>query len=417
MKTADLIEYAFVSIVFVVAVPFSLSELSLFSMSYHSIAVPLAFLALPLWNSYARCIQKEAPLSPQFCFLLAGYFAICALAKPTFMAYGIPFFATELVRSAKLKMPTVLIRAAVAGCIAITFYLLFLLYFYRSIDGIFGHFKNSSLFMTSQANWYDNAKGSNWLDWYVHYVVGVVGPFAAVGSAFILLCALTPKLNRLITFATMTGLLSALFFLYHRSQAHAHPEFISYVAVLMIVDFRHGGIQDVFEKLALRSAWEKSSRLAAIFLSFGSLYLFFPFALNAKGWAMAMVANNNQIIPVAFSDNKLAKSILVSIYPDVLFGVTDAICRGGGNIFDGNRSRVLEQQFGNFTCLTDKRQKLDDVSRFNYIVFRKEINDANMNAAAERIQQEFPQLSHRIENCRLVGRFSDNAEIAQCTVK
>jgi hypothetical protein len=414
MKTNDLLEYAFVSIVFVVAVPLSLSELALFSLAYHSLAVPIAFLALPLWTYYVKSIEKGRPVPLIFCALLAGYVAVCILAKPTFIAYAVPFFVAEAIRSVENKKLAILVRIAVSALIAAAFYLLYLLFFYRSFDGVIDHFKNTALFMTSQANWYDTAKGSNWIDWYISYVIKVAGPFATAASSFILICALVPGLRRNITFATCIGAISSMFFLYNRSQSHGHPEFFSSLAVLTIVNFRHGGVHELLKRRSVSTAWNGVGAIAIIFLSFLSLLILFPLPLNAEGWTKTMVANNKLIAPIAFSDDSRVKTLIISVYPRVLFGVTDAVCRGSSNIFDTYRSPVIEQKFGNFVCLTGKTQQIKEIDTFNQIVFRKEVEDKTIETAAERVQQDFSFLYHRLSDCSLVGTISDQAELVRC---
>lgn len=413
MKTKSVLEYLFVATIFILAVPATLSELAFFSMGYHSLALPTAFMALPLWNRYADFVKKQDTPSIGFSICLASYLAFCLLGKPTFLAYAAPFFGAEVIRAAVLKRPVILFQTIMTGCLACLLFVSFLVPFYGGFAGFVVYIKYTHLYMTSQANWYDAAKGSNWLAWYYYYVVKVAGPFAAFGSVAIVACTFLPRLNRIITIAALIGLLSSMFFLYHRSQAHGHPEFIAHIAVLVIALFRNAGLERFaihrFERPWSATALSCGSILASII----AVLIFFPLPMNSISWTQTMTAYNKVIAPVSFSDDQAVKTVLVSIYPNVLYGDVDIVCRGSREIFAGTPSLYFEQKFGNFTCITDKLRTAGEFDKFNHIVFRKEISDPTIEAAAQRTEQEFPYFSGRIKNCRSVGQFSTFG-VVQC---
>ena len=212
MKTKTVLEYLVVSVIFVFAVPATLSELALFSMAYHSLSIPTAFLALPLWNRYAEYVKTQQLLSLNFHVALAFYLAFCLLGKPTFLAYAVPFFGAEIVRAVIVKRAAIFFQITVTGCLAGLLYLAYIVIFYGGMTGAITYFEYTHLYMTSQANWYDAAKGPNWLAWYYNYVIGVVGPFATYGSIAIVACVFLPMFNRIVTLAALIGLLSSMFF-------------------------------------------------------------------------------------------------------------------------------------------------------------------------------------------------------------
>lgn len=412
MKTRDILELVLVSIVFVIAIPFSLSESALLSTSYHSIAIPLAFLALPIWRYYTRTTELSSKLPLLFYFYVGGYLALCILGKSTFLAYAVPFFVAEIVRSAKLKIYSPLVGIVISGLVAAAIYITFLLCIYGSIDGVIVFFKNTQTFMTSQANWYDKEKGNNWIDWYIHYVAGVVGPFATASTIFITICSFIPRLKREVTLGALSGALFAMFFLYHRSQLHAHAEFLSCLAMLTIVILRHSGIYELFTAVRNNQTFDLAGKISATIIACVSLYAFFPIPFKID--SSAVIADDKLLSSIVFPKDNTIRKILISVYPNVLYGTVDVICRGSSNVFEVYRSPIIQKKLLDFVCLTVPGQTLEEADDYSQLIFRTASVDETREASITRIANEFPWLRQRMQACASVGKLKDGSEIVEC---
>jgi hypothetical protein len=142
------------AILFTISVPLFLTDHALNSLSYHSLSVPLALTALPLWNYFT---PNEATPPRSFYVMLGLYSAVCALGKPTFLAFAAPFYVMEVFRAFQNRN---IVELIIAGSSATIFYLAWILAFSRSIAGVVEHFTTMLTFMRSQANWYDVEKGA-----------------------------------------------------------------------------------------------------------------------------------------------------------------------------------------------------------------------------------------------------------------
>ena len=157
----------------------------------------------------------------------------------------------------------------------------------------------------------------------------------------------------------------------------------------------------------VESLWLTSAISCAIIIASPVVLIrFFPLPMNSISWTQTITAYNKVIAPISFSDDPSVKTVVVSVYPNVLYGDVDAVCRGAKEIFGGPQSPFFEKKFGNFACITDKQRDPSEFAPFNHIVFRNETSDQNLESAIQRLEGEFPYFSKRITNCVSIKQFT-----------
>jgi hypothetical protein len=398
-RTAPLADAVVSSGLFLVSVPLFLTDHALNSTSYHSLSIPLALAALPFWRAY-RLPNAAPPIS--FYLYLGIYTAACLLGKPTFGAFAAPFFAMEIVRSIRNRNAAGLLLAIATAIIA---YLGALLAFYGSIHGVAGHFSKSSLFMRSQAGWYDAEKGATPLHWYAGYVIGKMGPLPSALIAIALAAPFVRRDRAMLLTGVATAIACALFCLYIRSQLHAQPEFIALVMTAAIASFRCSGAPGMLQARINHGALPLAAGAAAVVLTAWTAA--FPPATMQHGQVELMAAYDRVIVPVLFLQPAEVRTVALIESPaeqhtGIMWGVTDAWCRGQGNIFDLARSDLLDRKFGNITCLSGTERDGVDLSSYNRVVFLRDTKD-DQNAPREVLAKVFPRLVSRFADCATSG--------------
>jgi hypothetical protein len=376
-----------------------LSEYALGSLSYHSIAIPLALASLPLWKHYRS--TKIQP-SMRFYIALGIYTAICALGKPTFIAFAAPFFAMEFLRSVKTKHFS---GWLLAGLVTIATYLVALLAFYGSAEGVRYHLVKSYDFMRSQANWYDAEKGATPLHWFFGYVVGKTGRLPVILMAISLAAPFARRDGFMIFAGAITSITCALFCLYQRSQVHAHPEFVALLASTAIASIRCSGVLD----LRFRSVTMAIAALTCALFANAVTHL--PDQAE-RGFTRFMNIYDTLAVPEIFGAPR-ARTIVLEHYPDVFWGVVDAWCRGGGNIFNADRSTLLDKAFGNVTCMVNADNPKIDLSGYTRVIFVWETGTPFTDARAT-ISRIFPTVMARFSECHPIGTAASGLQLAEC---
>jgi hypothetical protein len=402
-RTAALTNCIVSSAIFLVSIPLFLTDFALSSLAYHSFAIPLAIASLAFWRQY----ETQDPPSAIFFVLLGGYTAICALEKPTFAAFAVPFFAMELLRAIHTKSVVGLITAAST---ALILYLGWLLFFYGSTEGVFAHFTKLLYFMQSQAQWYDAEKGATPLHWYAGYVVGKMGPIPTI----LILIAFGSTFFRGERLTVLTGISTAvacaLFVLYKRSQIHGHSEFMALLTATAIAAFRLSELPERLTKVTDRYAVAVSIAAIATFIAM------FPLPMIQHGFSNIMSEYDAIAVPAIFQQPENIRTIALMKYPNVMWGVADAWCRGSGNIFDAKRSDLIDSKFGNVTCLLNQENAAIDIKKFNYAVLVKPSQLSEAQNLAELLAA-FPSVSSRLKNCRSIGVVKsdeDKSEFFRC---
>jgi hypothetical protein len=390
----------FSAIVFVCSVPLFLSEYALGSLSYHSVAIPLALASLWLWKSY-----RSTDIQPSIRYYIAVgvYTAVCALGKPTFIAFAAPFFAMEFLRSAQTRK---FYRLLLAGVVTIVVYLVLLLLFYGNIDGVQYHFSKSYDFMRGQANWYDAEKGATPLHWFFGYVVGKMGPLPSILMAISLMAPFARRDRLMIFVGALTAIAAGLFFLYQRSQVHAYPEFVALLATTAIALIRCSGVLH----LRFQAATAATILLTCALLVHTVTHL--PDQAE-RGFTRFMNGYDVLVVPAIFEQPPSIRTIVLEDYPHVFWGVVDAWCRGSGNIFDAARSTLLDKAFGNVTCMVNLDNPAVDITRYTKAVFIWESKTPLVDTIS-RISKAFPGMAQHFVACNPVGLEQSGLQLVAC---
>ena len=402
-RAAPLFDAVISCALFVISVPLFLTDFALGSMSYHSLGVPLALASLPLW----RAFSSEAAL--RHSVWLGIYAAACLLGKPTFGAFAAPLFVMTFARAVRTRAFTALV---VSIAVTIAVYLGGLLAFYGNRAGVAEHFAKSLYFMQSQAGWYDSEKGATPFHWYAGYVIGKMGWL----PSFLIAIALAAPILRcdrgIILAGAATAIACALFCLYHRSQIHAHPEFIGLLLATAIASIRSSGWPAYLEARLGHPA----APLAAVA---AALMLMVRVAISPPpiehGFERIMAGFDLTTVPAIFVQPPDVRTVSLIAGDRLMWGVADAWCRGEGDIFDARRrSKLLDRLFGNVTCLVDHENAGSDLSSFNRAVFLRDIK-VDQGLVPDAIANAFPDLAKRLSGCAKQGSpLNDTYDLMAC---
>lgn len=383
-RKALLYDVAISSALYLIAIPLFVDRLDLFSVSYHSLAVPLALGGLWFWKDYDR------GRDPSW-IGLGIYTAACVLGKPTFVAFAVPFFAMEFYKGNCA-------RAFNAGVVAITIYLNYLWIFYGSTAGMLQHFEFSRLFMTSQYDWYDTAKGATPFHWYFGYAIGVMGWVPTFLLAATLAYCGSPSLVRycynrkIILVGIVSAFAAAMFVLYHRSQVHGQPEYMALALVTTIGVFRCSARSRLVSLIAVTSG--------------AVLLMIFPTAESHRQYIEDRAKFDDFTIPAIFHPG--VKTLVVQKYPDVIPGTIDVWCRGGDNLFDRKRSPAADHFFPDAVCSTYGQPI--DIKPFSRLIFIEK-----PTTTIESIARDFPAIAGHFHDCgAATPPLPDNSVLVEC---
>ena len=145
-----------------------------------------------------------------------------------------------------------------------------------------------------------------------------------------------------------------------------------------------------------------------------------PFSPKHTDFTRAMTSNAEKVRHVVFGERvRGTQTLALSKYPHVLYGVVDAICRGGANIFVEYRSSGIDALFGDdegggFTCLGVSVYPgfvPDDEVR---LVFRVEA-DEDLDRSLDKYREAYPVLARYRVHCTEPDYvLSDGARLTQC---
>lgn len=407
--------------------PYYLSDIALFSMSYHSAAIPLALSSLFIWRMYPIGLENRGGQTRRRITLLI-YTAACVLTKPTFVAFAIPLWALEVIlptgSSADNRvehnfiLKSVIFRLApifAYGIATVFAYILYLGAYTGSVAGIEAHLKDLLYFASSQANMYDNEKLATPVQWFMSYVLVKMEYITLIPFLIMLLFLILTRKFR-VFFAIISGLLAALFFLYSRSYIHAHPEFIAYLLVVSVVQ-----IKQIFREAVVVSAIQRFGKpMFAWIIAALIAYSLLPLSGRHTDYSRQKTIDDQKVRKVVFDDRIIGvRTLALSKYPQVLYGAVDAICRGGSNIFFEFRSAAIDAIFadgkgGGFTCFGLGVYPGFIADNTLRIVFRIE-RDEGLESALERHRQNYPVLSkYRIRCIETKYVLTDGARLAEC---
>jgi hypothetical protein len=411
-RQAPIIDAAFSASAYLLAVPLFLSDHALNSLSYHSLAIPLALGALPLWRSYRA---DRAPPSPAFYILLGLYTAICALGKPTFLAFATPLYAMEIVRAIRTRN---IWQIILAGLIAIAVYLLWMLAFGGGLDGLIYQLSRTYEFMRSQSSMYNEAKGTTPFHFYSGYVIGVMGPLPTLMIAMIVALILLCRDRAMIASGACVGVASALFCLYQRPQLHAEAEFISLLLAIVVAMFRCASIPERVQRTISGRTIALGGAASAVVLMVCTFA--FPPQIRLRGFGDFMNQFDNVVVPHLFEQPQSVRTIALQIYPTVFWGVADAWCRGSNDIFGSQPySTLLDRAFGNITCMHNVENPNIDIASYNRAMFTKSIQ-TSLTDAIEELKQKFPNVVKRFLDCReidVVHEVTVRFEVFECRLR
>jgi hypothetical protein len=376
---------------------------------------------------YLGGLEKPATPTRRRIALLI-YTLACVLTKPTFVAFAIPLWVMEFIlqigpsagsrveKKVPLNQFIFKLAAVFAWGIATIFaYLLCLGAHSGSAAGIKAHLLDLQYFASSQANWYDNEKLATPVHWFVSYVI-VKMEYITLVPFFITLLFLILTRNSRVFFAIISGLIAALFFLYHRSQAHAHPEFIGYLLVVSVVQ-----INLIFQEAAVVSANQRFGMPMFVWTVAALIaYSLLPLTARHGGYARQMSINDQKVRKVVFDDRIIGvRTLALSRYPHLLYGAVDAICRGGSNMFFEFRSAAIDAIFadgkgGGFTCFGAEMYPGFVAGDTLRIVFRIEQGES-LESSLDGHRKHYPVLSgYRINCIETKYVLSDGARLAEC---
>jgi hypothetical protein len=403
-RRAPIVDALFSAALYLVSIPLFLSDHALSSLAYHAISIPLALAALPLWRQYT--VRADHPRMG-FYALLGLYTAVCALGKPTFLAFATPFYAMEIIRAARTwRVGGVLF----AGLSAIAIYLLWMLAYCRGFEGLIDHLSNSYVFMRSQSGMYDEAKSN----WYISYVIGVMGPLPSLLIATTLGLAMLCRDRLMPVSGVFVGIASALFCLYQRIQLHAQPEFMALLLTLTIATFRHSELATRVEGFIPRKPLAIGATAASAALVIWTVY--FPPRMMLTGFAEFMTMNDAVVVPSLFEQPQSVRTIALQVYPVVFYGVGDAWCRGSTYLFGGDHSMLLDNAFGNMTCMHNDENRNIDIASYNRVLFPKEIKTSIQDTMAT-IAIHFPSVSSRLDGCHRIDGDFPIFEVFECNLR
>lgn len=410
----------FSSTIFIVSLPLFLEESALFSTSYHSLSIPLALAGLFFWKRY---VADPSAAHSHLVFVCLGlYTACCVLGKPTFLAFAAPFFAMETVKVFRNPGFSGFAKLALAGLVAVVSYLVAIIAFYHhGLAGLNEHFQLSRMFMTSQYHWYDDAKGATPFHWYYSYVFKVMGPLPTILILISLILAWLSRRPLVVVSGVTFSYLSALFFLYERSQLHAHAEFISLAAATTIGAYRCSQVSDLFDSwfgaIGSRRALRIFYPVAAAVTAAVILLAWYPLNLLNTGYLAFVSKYDAPIINALFLKPAEVRTVAVMIYPNILYGAADAWCRGGGDIFTPHRSDFLDRKFGNVTCALNTQQADKDYSKYNRVLFLKP-KAADMTDTTAVFLDKFPAIFRRLGACRTAtDQLPGESILTECELK
>jgi hypothetical protein len=390
------------SALFLLSVPLYLTAYAVESLAYHTIAITLAMASLPLWNFYKP--GRQAP--PVIFYIAVGiYAATCTLAKPTFIAFALPFYAMEFVRSIVMRRFGGLLISAFTALIAFNAYLFA---FYGNASEFKAHFSQTYNFMRGQADWYDAEKRATPFHWYFGYVVGKMGPLPSLlVLTSIFAAALNPQ-RLLISVGILTAILCGLFILYSRSQVHAHPEFIGLLVALAIASARCSGVLADWTHRRL-GAMAIIAPITTLLL----LWLMNPPDQAERGFTRFMAKYDDIALPAIFGNPGSKGTVVVEDYPNVIWGVVDAWCRGSANIFNAGHSRLLDRSLGNVTCLVNRDDPAIDLSGFDRAMFVWETKSL-LSETITRVSKFFPAVMARFSKCEPYGNPTSGLQMVEC---
>jgi hypothetical protein len=411
-RRRPLLDAVLSALIYLVSIPLFLPDQALSSLSYHSISVPLALGALPFWNCYRAFPDRG--FRSLFYICLGVYAAICVLGKPTFIAFAAPLFAMELVKAARDQSTRHLGNVFLGVATAVFVYLLWLLLFYGNIKGVKEHVGLSYQFMVTQAGMYDQQKGATPFHWYFNYVIGVMGPLPTILIVSASAISFLSRQRAVLLYGVGTSVMLALFFLYHRSQSHGHPEFIAALLATTIGCFRSSGL---LEELDRRLRLVIRGPIFSAVVSIGMIALLigcYPLKPSSEGFSAVMAEYDAIVVPNLFEQPESVRTIALMEYPQVFWGVGDAWCRGGGDIFDAVRSDFLDKKFGNVTCMINQETSAAVRPEFNRVVFVKSAKTSLADNFVE-LAKRFPVVSSRMGECRSLGTVHyDGSEFFEC---
>ena len=161
------------------------------------------------------------------------------------------------------------------------------------------------------------------------------------------------------------------------------------------------------------------SIITAILLSF-----FLPLNAVHTQFIREMTLNDEKVRKVVFGNQEAGVTTLIlSKYPEVLFGSIDAICRGGQNIFFNFRSPTIDTMFadgkgGGVTCFGAEASPNFVLNSAIRIIFRVETNES-LDEAISRHLESYQILKKYDFSCVETQYIliPANAKISECNGK
>jgi len=381
-----------------------LGDDTLNSMSYHSISIPVALASLII---YQKLLKDKNYAKKSSFFYLSFYTAICALFKPTFIAFAAPLYALILSDGKYFELKKNFLNSSRTLIFSLIIYLSFLLLFYKfNFTNFFSHFYDTAYFMYSQKDWYDHEKGNNIFFWIYNFVYKRMGllPFLIYIMIFVNIFfneKIVTKKKKLFLFCTC--LFSPLFFLYHRSYTLAFPEFYAALLSMSIFTFNGSIIKHKIE-YSLRKI---NILYQSIFLIFFTIILLIM-AINSKmahgfNYQKNMVRTDKVLKNFDLKNNE--RIIFLSGYPEVFLGSIDALCRGTHNVFGGKRSMLYDDKWENVCFHLNETREEINLDLYKKIILIGTKYDEALNKA----KQNFPKTMEKSENCK-VYKFDRKAD-------
>ncbi|MGM5018736.1 hypothetical protein [Tardiphaga sp. 367_B4_N1_1] len=391
---------------YIVVVQLSLSDQALNSLAYHSLAVPVGLGALPLWAHY----RTEDSKPTRFYVGLCAYTVVCALSKPTFLAFALPFYVMEMVRAFSLRDARLALRTILCGALGLAIFVFLLYLIARNFEGLRYQLDKTYEFMRGQANWYDSVKGATPFHWYKNYVIDVMGWLPSTLIITILLLAALTKRADIIA-GTCVGLLASMFCLYNRSQLHGEPEFLTMLLATTIGIFRLSGLP----RLTLIAPQRVITPVAVTASVALSLWTFVaPPKPKLAGFASFMSDFDKASIPILFGAAG-TRTLALQIYPVVFYGVADAWCRGSSDIFGGKQSRLLDAAVGTFACMHGMTDSKVDLDSFDRVVFPKE-KIKSLDDTRRSMAPAFGDVMQRLRSCETLDGNNPTFDIVACGI-
>ena len=412
-RRRPLLDTIFSSFIFIVSFPLFLEDAALFSTSYHSLSIPLALAGLMFWKEYLDDPARSFRI--RFFVVLGAYAALCALGKPTFVVFAIPFFAMETIKAIQARTLRSFAKVALAVSVAAFTYLAAIIAFYHhGITGVTEHFAWSKIYVISQYHWYDAAKGATPIHWYFGYVIGVMGWLPTLLILASLVLASLSEHRRILLTGVISGYACALFCLYSRSQLHGHPEFIAAAAAIVIGAFRCSIVPGIIQR------WLDARYLGAAFhvvigISTACIFsLVYPLDLRGHDFMVQLAKYEAPITDTLFQERKDVRTVAMMIYPNILNGSADAWCRGGSNIFNSIRSDFVDSIFENAVCADRGQSPNRDYAKFNNALFVRN-RTSSLDETISVLRAAFPLIVNRFNNCHEIdGVLPDHSSLIEC---